>query len=239
MIIGKDLQLQAARDFCIRALREGHEIGNHTWSHPTSFGSFSYEEKKREIARAHRKLTKICGKELVGFRGPGYYVDDDIRDILKELRYAYDASILPGFAQLLMSMYARMCGGENKEKMFGRGGDLFSKITPYKVDGIWELPVSVLPLLRFPIHTTFAYIFGSIYRRFIVQYLHAKPSYVLYVFHAIDFVDLPKKDGNYPVVPLRYSFKERLQFANTIVDELVLVNGEPLKTSERMYTTCI
>lgn len=237
MIIGKDLELPACRSFCKKAVTAGHEIANHTLNHLISFGSLSYEGKKHQILMAHKKITEVCGKEPVGFRGPGYFQDAEIVTILRKLGYTYDTSVLPGFAQLLMRLYAYLRGGANKYKSFGRSAYIFSPEQPHVIRGMKpnetlpELPISVLPFFRLPIHTTFAYVFGSKYQELILRYLRSEPTYVVYVFHAIDFINLPQQDSNYPVVPLRYSFEQRVSFAEKVINALVMANGGPLKTS--------
>ncbi len=249
MIIGKDLELPACQAFCRKAIRAGHEIANHTWSHPISFGKLSYEQKKQQIVKTHKKIIAICGKTPVGFRGAGYYYDKDIITILQQLHYLYDSSVLPGYANLLMTTYAAVKGGENRHKTFGRTNYLFSPDHPFifkeeaKIMSfprkresslvntrLLELPISVLPLIRLPIHTTFAYFFGEKYRQLILRYLKSKPSYVLYLFHAIDFVDLPQR-SDHPIIPLQYAFDERMKFVESIVDTLVAINGGALQTS--------
>lgn len=237
MIIGKDLKLRACQVFCRRAIALGHEIANHTFTHPISFGTLSYEQKKQQIVKTHQLIAKVCGKVPVGFRGPGYYQDKEIITILQKLNYQYDASVLPGFAHLLMSVYAYMKGGENRHKTFGRTDYILSQEQPYGINGLipnktlLELPISVLPRLRFPIHTTFAYFLGVWYRQLILHYLRSKPKYMLYLFHAIDFVDLPLQNKNYPVISLRYSLTERMQFIESVLNILVQVNGGALQTS--------
>jgi hypothetical protein len=237
MVIGQDLNLPACQAFCRKAVILGHEIANHSWSHPVSFGTLSYEQKKQQIVKTHKKIIEICGIKPVGFRGPGYYQDKEIITVLNELNYHYDSSVLPGVAQLMMSSYAFLRGGKNKHKSFGRTNYIISQETPYFVRGLaldqklQELPISVLPLFRLPIHTTFAYYFGSEYRRMILYYLKSKPSYLLYLFHAIDFVDLPHQFKNHPIIPLRYSFQERIKYIQSILDILVHINSGGLQTS--------
>lgn len=241
MIIGQDLKLPACQAFCRKAVSEGHEIGNHTWSHPILFGKLTYEQKKKQILQAHQAITKACGREPVGFRGPGYYQDKDIVTILQKLHYQYDSSILPGFAPFLMKGYALMKGGKNRYKTFGRTQDVFSREGQYLLKGndtkgdLWELPISVLPQVRLPIHPTFAYIFGSWYRKLLLQYFEKKPKYLLYLVHVIDFVDLPKQNRNHPVIPLRYSFRERMQFLEDVIGRLVQINGKGLQTSRDFF----
>lgn len=236
MIIGKDLKLKACRSFCKKAVLDGHEIANHTWSHPVSFGKLSFEEKKLEIIKTHQIITEACGKKPVGFRGAGYYQDKDIISILKKLGYKYDSSVLPGFAKAFMNTYAILKGKENKHKTFGRFSYLFSPQRPFeiryrKTQSLSEFPISVFPFIRLPVHTTFAYFFGSLYKKLLLKYIKTKPGYFLYLFHAIDFVDLQRKDKKSPIIALKYSFKERLRFLEDVLEELVKANGEPLKTT--------
>ena len=69
-----------------------------------------------------------------------------------------------------MSIYAHVRGGANKYKSFGRSAYIFSPERPHVICGIKpsetlsELPISVLPFLRLPIHTTFAYVLDRVPR---------------------------------------------------------------------------
>lgn len=230
-IIGKDLTLPACAAFCKKAVSSGHEIANHTWSHSINFDSLPFSKKKEEIAKTHNELKRITKKNPAGFRGPGYYTDSEILKILNELNYSYDSSILPGFAQVLMTTYAKTKGGMNNHKTFGKHSDILSKTNPYKINKeVYELPISTLPFIKMPIHTTFAYFFGSWYRNRILTYLKSKPKYITYLFHAIDFAEV-EAEKNHPVIPLRYSFDQRMDFADKVLKNLVLSNGKGLKTT--------
>jgi peptidoglycan/xylan/chitin deacetylase (PgdA/CDA1 family) len=75
----------------------GHEIGNHTYTHPTSILSMTKKNKKNEVQKAHNKILEILNKEsknieINGFRVPYYYFDKDIFKILNELDYKWDSS---------------------------------------------------------------------------------------------------------------------------------------------------
>jgi len=236
MIVAKDLYLSTCQSFCRMAISQGHEIANHSFSHPISFASFSKEQKIEQITRAHQLITKICGKSPVGFRGPGYYQDNEIINILQKLNYRYDSSVLPGVAQFFMRAYAHFKGGENRIKTFGNKDYFLKQQNPYVISGLntnkklFELPISVLPFFRIPIHTTFAYFFGQMYRNLIISYLKTKPKYMLYLFHAIDFINLPKKSNN-PIITLRYSHNERINFIKNLLDVMTKSNGGALKTT--------
>jgi hypothetical protein len=237
MVTGKDLELPSCRVFCRAAIVSGHEIANHTFSHSLVFDKLSFKKKEDEIVRTGSAIKKACGKYPVGFRSPGYYLDEELISILCRHGYQYDSSILPGFAQLFMKTYANMKGGKNRGKTFGRSRDILSKTQPYMINDIksnlslLEMPISVLPLIKFPIHTTFAYFFGSCYRRFIMNFLRSKPKYLLYLFHAIDFIDLGNSYSNHPVIALRHSFSERMNFAQEILGALSKSNKKPIMTA--------
>lgn len=70
-----------------RASKEGHEIGNHTFSHP-DISCLSSEDIKREIKECEDTLVKITGKKTTLFRPPyGSYSKDKLSEIAKESGY--------------------------------------------------------------------------------------------------------------------------------------------------------
>jgi peptidoglycan/xylan/chitin deacetylase (PgdA/CDA1 family) len=52
-----------------RAVSEGHEIGNHSWSHP-NFGKMSDEKVRRELKTTEDAITKACGVRPTLMRPP-------------------------------------------------------------------------------------------------------------------------------------------------------------------------
>lgn len=52
-----------------RAVREGHEIGNHSWSHP-NLGKMSDESVRRELQRTEDAIVAAIGKKPVLMRPP-------------------------------------------------------------------------------------------------------------------------------------------------------------------------
>ncbi|PCJ57045.1 MAG: hypothetical protein COA79_17090 [Planctomycetota bacterium] len=83
---------------------DGHEIINHTWSHPNSielspnkyFDRMTQDEKKDEILKAHDVISTKLNYEPKGFRVPhfGNLFTDAIYPILKDLNYQYSSSTL-------------------------------------------------------------------------------------------------------------------------------------------------
>lgn len=53
-----------------RMVEEGHEVANHTYTHPYHFWTFPGPALAREIARAERAIRDACGRRSRFFRAP-------------------------------------------------------------------------------------------------------------------------------------------------------------------------
>lgn len=99
-VIGKFVEKYP--DIHKRAVDEGHEIINHTYTHPDNphwspnryFNQLSYQEQKDEIYQAHEVFYNILKVESIGFRTPHYgnLHTESVYDILSELKYKYSSS---------------------------------------------------------------------------------------------------------------------------------------------------
>lgn len=83
-------------------LDKGHEIINHTYSHPDNeqldpnrrFNELSWMEKKEQVEKCHKVCQELLGYEPVGFRTPHFgrlFCEEDYR-ILRDLNYLYSSS---------------------------------------------------------------------------------------------------------------------------------------------------
>lgn len=68
----------------VRIVSEGHEVGNHSWSHP-DFVNLQVSEMSSEINRTTREIVEICNVRPVHFRPPFGRLDSRVRDIVAEL----------------------------------------------------------------------------------------------------------------------------------------------------------
>ncbi|HID63515.1 MAG TPA: polysaccharide deacetylase family protein [Anaerolineae bacterium] len=108
-----------------RIVDEGHEVINHTYSHPWNevfnprpFLSLTPEERREEIQRGHEVILRELGYEPVGFRAPHLALSPTIYPVLSEMGYRYSSSAL-----------ARRTG-----------------VLPFRAaDGIWEFPLTQCP----------------------------------------------------------------------------------------------
>ena len=110
-------------------LERGHEIVNHTYSHPQHdelcpdkrFDLLSEQEQRNEILGCHNVCKKELDYQPIGFRTPhfGKQSSEGVYKILQELGYSYSSSVLAV-----------------KSPTFGN---------PYSINGIFEFPVTVCP----------------------------------------------------------------------------------------------
>lgn len=216
-VVGRDLERPSCQEFCREAVRAGHEIANHSYSHAGNWHRLSFNEKYVEIMRAHELIEKHVGVSPVGFRGPGYYLDLDMVKILLQEGYRYDSSVLPSFANQLMQLYILLRTGRKIDKVFGRKRWIFAsqKVTkihhpddPHKF--LYELPISTAPYIRWPIHTTFLYMFGTRYLELVLPTLRSW-NHGVYVFHGIDTLDYQQDEKlSKMVLPLKKPLDERI-----------------------------
>jgi peptidoglycan/xylan/chitin deacetylase (PgdA/CDA1 family) len=76
-------------DLIRRMDSEGHEIGNHTWSHPKLARDCDDDRVRDELARTNAVLAEITGRAPRRFRGPHYDVDDRVHAIAAELELVH------------------------------------------------------------------------------------------------------------------------------------------------------
>src|SRR5262245_298697 len=60
-VIGKDLEQAENRHAVQSWANNGHEIGNHSWSHRLNLGALPYDEMYREVKQAHDAIANTLG----------------------------------------------------------------------------------------------------------------------------------------------------------------------------------
>ena len=82
-----------------RMIELGHELMNHSWSHPDSlelrpgdprkFSQISFDEMRTEIERNHEFVSKTLSYKMRGFRSPHFSTHVGDIQILSRLEYTY------------------------------------------------------------------------------------------------------------------------------------------------------
>jgi peptidoglycan/xylan/chitin deacetylase (PgdA/CDA1 family) len=82
-VIGSQAEERA--DLLRQLADEGHEIGNHTWSHPWLARDCDDGRVRDELVRTNDVLAGVLGRPPRRFRAPHYDVDERVAGIAAEL----------------------------------------------------------------------------------------------------------------------------------------------------------
>jgi peptidoglycan-N-acetylglucosamine deacetylase len=163
-VVGQDAALDKNHDVLREIASEGHEIGNHSFSHEPWLHLYDKDKVQREIRIAEEHIAGVTGQRPIGFRGPGFSFSRTTLEVLLQRGYLYDASTLPTFIGPLARLYyfnRSKLGVEDRrlrESLFGSIGNGLKPLKPYRwygKDGLLEIPVTTMPVVRLPIHLSY------------------------------------------------------------------------------------
>ena len=166
----------------VKALSDaGHEIASHTYTH-IDLTKCKREELRSVIGKSAEILSGIIGRKIKGFRAPRLYINTEVIEVLMELGFQYDSSVHPA---IVPGHYYRWR----------------DSLVPYFFESpssgarILEIPLSVIPLIRFPISWWWMRNIGSWLTRFGTDvHLRRNRDAVLY-FHTWEYAHLPRVKG--------------------------------------------
>lgn len=168
-MVGRDAAVASHRAPVRRIVERGHEVGNHSYSHPYSFRALPRAAKEAQIDQADAAIADITGTRPVGFRTPSFDVDLETLHLLVERGYLYDSSVMPS-----PLMWAFMIYGKTfirlRDYQLGHPLAALAPTGPYFPSGrklhrrasanedgapdILEIPGSVVAGLRVPFYGT-------------------------------------------------------------------------------------
>jgi peptidoglycan-N-acetylglucosamine deacetylase len=85
-VIGRNVE--AYPDIARRIVAEGHEIANHTWTHP-QLSRLSAARVADELRRTHDKVLEVTGVRMTNLRPPYGAFNDSVRRVAFD-RHGYD-----------------------------------------------------------------------------------------------------------------------------------------------------
>ncbi|MBI2102596.1 polysaccharide deacetylase family protein [Candidatus Woesearchaeota archaeon] len=222
-VIGRDTADPLKRELLKRIYDEEHELANHTYSHPFGLRKCSLEQKKKEILEGEKALLMITGRKPVGFKAPGYDIDTEVLQILHGSGYRYDSSYISTFVYpIIMRLNTWFKGGVLRTHG-PRWHWFLKKNKPYVVASnrrgkLLEIPCTVMPLLRIPIHATFIVKLGFFYFKIAHSLVRLLKIPLNYEFHAADLADEihDPRLGHLIGIPL----EKRLQLFRRMLQEL-------------------
>lgn len=79
-------QIDANPSLAEQVHAEGHEIGNHTYTHPF-LTRLSHEDARMELVRADERIRQITGEPVRVFRPPFFDANDEVYKLAEQLDY--------------------------------------------------------------------------------------------------------------------------------------------------------
>lgn len=70
-----------------------HEIGVHGWIHERN-ATLPREDEERLLRQAVQRMTELIGKRPIGYRAPSWNFSDNTLDLLMEMGFLYDSSLM-------------------------------------------------------------------------------------------------------------------------------------------------
>ena len=198
--VADDLRDPFVRDMLRAAAREGHVVESHSASHPYDLLARSADERWREIASSLDAIEAALGRRPVGFRAPGYLVDDALFDLLERAGMAFDASVLPCPLYFAAKAVVRGWLVARGRPSASSGGGLRMALcprTPYRPGNAFhrpgsrsfvELPMAVTPRARLPLIGTLVGAAPEAVARRLARTV-SRDDFVGLELHAMDFLE--------------------------------------------------
>jgi peptidoglycan/xylan/chitin deacetylase (PgdA/CDA1 family) len=201
-VVGRDLDDDAEGRALLGALaRDGHELANHSYSHPYDLVRRGGTVIEREIDRAHDAIASCAAAAPVGFRAPGYEISGVVMEALCARRYRYDSSAFPSvpyYTAKAAVMGLMRVAGRRSGSYLGSPRILTAPRRPYRPAAgspysrgaldIVELPMAVTPTARLPVIGTSVITAPEWVRRRLVAAMLREPFFNLEL-HGIDLAD--------------------------------------------------
>jgi hypothetical protein len=229
-VIGEDLHHSHNRAIIRQLHNAGHEIANHTQTHPYHFSRLTDDQKRNEIEQAEQAIIGTTGTRPVGFRSPGYDVDHQLLRILIERGYRYDSSVMPSILNLPLKLIPALLSKKGQTSGYGSFGLSFAPNRPYypapqtlwrsvRAGPLLELPVSCVPYLRLPFYANFNLFTGK--QLFRLSSAFSAGNSCNYVFHGIEMLDTKEIDPRLHRHPnARLSLIEKMRRCRFFLNQL-------------------
>lgn len=205
-MIGRDAALPENRVAVKQIAEAGHEVANHSYSHPYNFHDLPRSQKEEEIRQGEETIADLIGRPPRGFRTPSGDVDLETLEILGERGYLYDSSVIPSPLFVWSFMLYGKLFVRHQEYNLGRFWSVLAPPWPYLPSreklhipadpavangrALVEFPFSALPLVRVPFYATLFRMFHHRVFDAAVR-LHGSRRPTLHMlFHLIDLFDL-------------------------------------------------
>ncbi len=155
-------------------LKDGHIVGNHSYSHNHKMRCLSYPKIKEDIELAHNIIVERLGIRPEHFRAPTYSYNRHAFRVLHDLGYRYDSSFMPAYFPGITPLSA-----------------MFLRRRPHRIGGIYEIPLSVNIFPPFYVNGTALLALGMGWLKFTMKLLKLQGLPLVINFHDVDVIESP------------------------------------------------
>jgi peptidoglycan/xylan/chitin deacetylase (PgdA/CDA1 family) len=191
-VVGRDAPQHAE---VLRELEDaGHEIASHSLDHPMPFVRVAMSKLKHQLAESRRVLGQYLKNPPIGLRAPNWDVSPRAHAPLVDSGYRYDASGFPSPFQVPVRLLLTAKSTNPRKTFRMRPWPWTFERQPY----IWrnagkdlvEFPISVSPVIRFPIYHTSRYLLSDRIFKSHLDGFARRNEMFFYTLHAVDALGL-------------------------------------------------
>jgi peptidoglycan/xylan/chitin deacetylase (PgdA/CDA1 family) len=231
----------------------GHEIGNHSYSHPTNLGALPLDRLRAEVGRSHDLIAEATGQEPRGFIAPGWSASARLLSVLIDLGYLYDTSIFPSLLiyPSMLKVAANHLHDPAKLRQTVHRRDylypFYKPLRPFLSDDRYRaradrqegrivvLPLPALARYRVALWHTLTFVFGVRYVKRQLALMLERLDYFYYLIHPADLseaADLPPaaRHGN---ERMGVNLAEKMRVMDEMF-EVLAASGRPIVTMEEI-----
>lgn len=172
-VIAEDLRDAAKRSLILEARDRGHELASHTSTH-RNLSHLARLDRVREVVESKREIEAVTGIEVLGFRAPGYALDETTLSLVAEAGYSYDSSMFIG----------------TRRPLGGRCARTATPYRPFPDHALVEIPLPGYVGLPLPFHPSYTLLLGLGYFRLGLQrFLSRHDATFVLLLHLTDVSD--------------------------------------------------
>ncbi|HWP48958.1 MAG TPA: polysaccharide deacetylase family protein [Candidatus Limnocylindrales bacterium] len=172
-VIAEDLNHPGKCGLIKEAVKRGHEIASHSFTH-RKLTTLVFEEKRREIFESRERIMTGLGVEVFGFRAPDFDIDREVLELVDRAGYLYDSSLFSDVR------FARKVGVTGLSRLPHR---------PLENRSLVELPLPGYAPLPLPFHPCYSLVLGTWYFRLGLRKFRRTGTPLVLLFHLTDFAD--------------------------------------------------
>jgi len=164
------------RDTILEIIEHGHEIASHGYRH-IDYSELSKQELYTQISKSKHIIEEQIGTQVLGFRAPQFRINQQMFDILGELEFKYDSSMVRGVFP-------------------GRYSGMHVALMPFAKGQILEIPITTIPYIRLPVGLLWINAMSVEMFKILSRILKFPHLVVLYL-HPFDLLESKPSGGNF------------------------------------------